>query len=575
MPFWNCHYFDDDSLSLFIERALQKSKGEKETLDKEISEAEETLRELKEAYEKVKKLLEQKDYSRRRRSAASTSYEMINDYKSSTRYRRREETKNILEFIHGGFEASLYGAWDFLAANASNETMTKLMSSYKRGRFLQGIFERAINDFQKSEEVLKQSVALKYQSYLSRRKYNLVCKTQSSFFNAEKEVWLPRNIKCLGVDLRLPKLSFSDDNVDKFVKSLDIGHVTQIPGVSGVSRTVTGLVFMIIDLHLRVPHLSRKLVWFNENENHFIFQFSDDGAPETNELTMSIGSMVCWNFGDQVRSRDFQYLLHCVSVKEKDQIMHDLWKQHTEEMKMLEGNVLTVCDKECTVEFQPGADMSWQSWAANELNQAATYPSPYANVHKGNMNTMGGSIGVGKDDTWKPYTMEMRTSNTEKVNNFIASLPPNLSEKNKNSRKLQFMAENGIRQLGLPRIGHFADKLRPEPMHCEINAWQHYIDLLYLEAVRRGKFDPFVSALAAPIGNRDGDVKEGQPQKTLLRVSDIDSVGERARKQEMLQKSEEDLKQYLQKTGFPHVRHATGEGGVWTGILGFKSKRTF
>ena len=33
-------------------------------------------------------------------------------------------------------------------------------------------------------------------------------------------------------------------------------------------------------------------------------------------------------------------------------------------------------------------------------------------------------------------------------------------------------------------------------MHCEINAWQHYIDLLYLEAVRIKKFDPFVSALA-------------------------------------------------------------------------------
>ena len=113
-------------------------------------------------------------------------------------------------------------------------------------------------------------------------------------------------------------------------------------------------------------------------------------------------------------------------------------------------------------------------------------------------------------------------------------------------------------------------------MHCEINAWQHYIDLLYLEAVRIKKFDPFVSALAAPVGNRDGDVEEGQPQKTLLRVSDIDSVVERARKQEMLQKSEEDLKQCLQKTGFPHVRHASGRGGGgWTGILGFKSKRTF
>ena len=134
------------------------------------------------------------------------------------------------------------------------------------------------NDYQKSKEVLKQPVALNYQSYLSRRKSNLVCKTQSSFFNVEREVWLPCNIKCLRFDLRLPKLSFSADNVEKFVKSLDIGHVTQIPGVSDVSRTVTGLVFMIIDLHLRVPHLSRKLVWFNEN--HFIFQFSDDGTLE-------------------------------------------------------------------------------------------------------------------------------------------------------------------------------------------------------------------------------------------------------------------------------------------------------
>ena len=101
---------------------------------------------------------------------------------------------------------------------------------------------------------------------------------------------------------------------------------------------------------------------------------------------MSIGSMVCWNFGDQIHSRDFQYLLHCVSVKEKDQRMHDLWQQHNEEMKILEGNVLTVCGKDCTVEFQPGAaDMSWQSWAANEVNQAATYPFPDANVHKGNI----------------------------------------------------------------------------------------------------------------------------------------------------------------------------------------------
>ena len=114
--------------------------------------------------------------------------------------------------------------------------MSKLISKYKRGRFLQG-------DYQKSDEAVKQLVALKYQSFLSRRKYSLVCKTQNSFFNAEKDVWLPRNVKYLVVDLMLPKLKLSDERVDGFVKSLDIGHITQIPGVSGVSCTVTGSVF--------------------------------------------------------------------------------------------------------------------------------------------------------------------------------------------------------------------------------------------------------------------------------------------------------------------------------------------
>ena len=57
-----------------------------------------------------------------------------------------------------------------------------------------------------------------------------------------------------------------------------------------------------------------------------------------------------WNLGDRVRSRDFQYILHCVNLQEKHQILEDLWKQHTEEMALLEGNVLTVAGKQCTVE---------------------------------------------------------------------------------------------------------------------------------------------------------------------------------------------------------------------------------
>lgn len=73
-------------------------------------------------------------------------------------------------------------------------------------------------------------------------------------FNAEQDVWLPRNIKCAGVNISVPRI-VSDEKVEKFVKSLDIGHVSEIPNYSGVSRTVTGLVFMILDLHLRLSYL--------------------------------------------------------------------------------------------------------------------------------------------------------------------------------------------------------------------------------------------------------------------------------------------------------------------------------
>lgn len=62
------------------------------------------------------------------------------------------------------------------------------------------------------------------------------------------------------------------------------------------------------------------------------------------------------------------------------------------------------------------------------------------------------------------------------------------------------MAENGIRELGPPRIGQFSDRQRPEPLHCEINAWQQILSIIYLEFVKRDMF-VFVKVLINPIKN--------------------------------------------------------------------------
>ena len=124
----------------------------------------------------------------------------------------------MLEYIHGGDEGALFGAWDFFASFASKEIIDKLISSYKRGKYLQGVFGKAVKRFNNfNKEALKQAVAVKFQNYLSRRKFNLVCKMQSSVYDAEQEVWLPRNIKCMDAEIALP--NGSDLKVDHFVKS--------------------------------------------------------------------------------------------------------------------------------------------------------------------------------------------------------------------------------------------------------------------------------------------------------------------------------------------------------------------
>jgi len=173
---------------------------------------------------------------------------------------------------------------------------------------------------------------------------------------------------------------------------------------------------------------------------------------------MSVGSLTCWNFGDRVGNRDFQGILQCVSLGEKQEMLKiSIWKQHTDEMEMLEGNAFNVCDRLCTLGFQPRADMSWQSWANNELNQAATYPSPYANVSKGNMCSMSATIGLREEDLLKPYTLEIMKSHVNRVENFMNALLSNLSEKNRHARTLKFITESGIWQLGPPWTGIFTD----------------------------------------------------------------------------------------------------------------------
>ena len=118
-----------------------------------------------------------------------------------------------------------------ISRRASNSTSKELIDEVILSGYHQSIggtsrrpLSKAMKEFQSSPESIKHAVAMKYQNFLSRRKFNLVCKTQSSYFNGENEVWIPRNVQCLGINIRLPQ-AVSDKVVDKFVKDLNIGQL--------------------------------------------------------------------------------------------------------------------------------------------------------------------------------------------------------------------------------------------------------------------------------------------------------------------------------------------------------------
>lgn len=89
--------------------------------------------------------------------------------------------------VHGGLHGAIYGAWDFIQSVSSNELMEKITLSYKRGNVFKDLYGKLSQD---NTLKLNQAIATKYQTYLSRRKYDYICKIQSATFVPDKQQWI-------------------------------------------------------------------------------------------------------------------------------------------------------------------------------------------------------------------------------------------------------------------------------------------------------------------------------------------------------------------------------------------------
>ena len=106
------------------------------------------------------------------------------------------------------------------------------------------------------------------------------------------------------------------------------------------------------------------------------------------------------------------------------------------------------------------------------------------------------------------------------------------------------MANNGLRQLGEPRIGEFANRQRPEPVHNEINAWQHILNMIYKEALQRNTVDLFLEVLSSPVDTTEiANIRLSRPQLTTPHQ---EGVGERVRQVDIVNRQAEVFNENMQ-----------------------------
>lgn len=179
---------------------------------------------------------------------------------------------------------------------------------------------------------------------------------------------------------------------------------------------------------------------------------------------------------------------------------------------------------------------------------------------------MGGTIGHLDSDTWKPPTMQQRKEDLAKLARFRESLGDSLSQAKRHEKELSFMAENGIWQVEYPRIGEYADQQRPEPVHNEINAWQHLLNVIYKEALRRELTEDFLKVLSLPLKVSDND--QARPVVAGTHSSYPEVAGDRARKSELLKGRHEEFQEAIGRaSGSYEVTGTTGRKGCQLAFL--------
>ena len=197
-----------------------------------------------------------------------------------------------------------------------------------------------------------------------------------------------------------------------YIRNIDIGEVVPLQilaeklsteSVPGVYRPLKPFLSRLADMYLTLHEKYPCLQWFNGEEGMLYVAVGADGAPFGKDDTATAYLISFLNLLQRVQSCNDNHLILGANCEEDHALMKSYTHHLREEMEEVEGKQLTTeGGKQAVFKFELiSSDMKWMSSHSAELNNCATYFSPFANVNQTNKRTIGGTIG-GPEATCQP-----------------------------------------------------------------------------------------------------------------------------------------------------------------------------
>ena len=373
------------------------------------------------------------------------------------------------------------GLWTTLIGTASKQVMEIYItnSAVCMNDIIPKIVKRRVQEYEKSEQNQLRSMHVLYEGgMVSKRKYTNIRNSGDVMKQSPDQSGKNKKSQFMQ-SCEIPKI-LPYKTLMSYIRNIDLGEVLPLEilaeklsteSVPGVYRPLKPFLLRLADMYLTLHEKDPCLQWFNGEEGVLYVAVGADGAPFGKDDTATAYLVSFLNLLQRVQSCNDNHLILGANCEEDHPLMKSYTNHLTEEMEEVEGKQLTTeRGKQVVFKFELiPSDMKWMSSHSGELNNCATYFSPFANVNQTSKRTIGGTIG-GLEATWQPWDYTKRLVMAERVVKLKSKLRDPIGKQRNEVTK--FIAQNKSRQEFVSPFEKYVDLLKAEPLHNTNNAWQ-------------------------------------------------------------------------------------------------------